>query len=109
VTDHRDRLSGREEIPYESDRIGIRTKKIRIRDASGQDQAVEIRRDRRRDRCIDIEVLRPVQMVESLDLAGLGLYQPGPAARFLHGRPRLGQLHLLDTLRRRQKRDRPAI
>src|SRR5205823_7098734 len=100
VADDADRFAGRSEVADEADDVLVRPELVRIGDASREDEPVVVadlsllRRLVRLERVCLVEVLPGVELVV-LDRDQLRL-PAGP----LDGLPRLGQLDLLDALRR---------
>src|SRR2546421_1301011 len=100
VADDADRLAARREVADERDDVLVRPELVGVRHAAREDEPVVIRRLRLLDRLVDLEAAALVEVLPSLNLAVLDRDQLRLAAGLLDRLPRLGQLGLLDTLRR---------
>ena len=109
VADRADRLARLEERAHERDRLGLGAQVVGVRDPARQHQAVVVAGVGVGRGDVDLEGVALVEVVERLDLAGLGRDQVGLGARRLDRLARLGQLDLLDALVGDEERDPLAL
>jgi hypothetical protein len=109
VADGCDRLAGGEEAADEVDGVLVQAQRVRVRHPAGQDQPGVVVDVGGVEGGVHLERVGLVEVVEGLDLAGLGRDQPGRAACLLDGLPRLGELDLLDALGRDGEGDGLAL
>ena len=102
-------MPGREEFADEVDRLGVGPQVVRVGDAAGQDEAVELLGLDLADGARRLVGLALVEVVEGLDVAGLRGEQLGLRARRLDRLARRGQLDFLDALVGGQEGDLLAL
>jgi hypothetical protein len=98
VADHADRLALLEEAAHEADGVLIHPQEVRVGYATGQNECVVLVYAGLGDYPIHRERVPLVEVVEGLNLAGVGREKLRSPTRVLHGLPRLGQLDRLCAL-----------
>src|SRR6266508_2395917 len=108
VADCADRLALFEEVAHEVDGVLVLAQVVGIADTAGEDEAVIVARVGLLGRLVHLERVGLVVVVEPLNLAFLDRDQFELRAGLLERLPRLGELDLLDHVRR-EKRDFLAL
>src|SRR6185436_6714183 len=108
VADRRDRLVRLGEVGREAHGALVGAQEVAVRDAARDQQAVVVAGADLVERAVDLVAVRVVEVVEALDLARLEAHELGCRARVLERLARLGELNLLDAVRR-EDRDLRAI
>jgi len=108
VADRRDRLVRLGEAGREAHRALVGAQEVAVRDAARDQQAVVVAGADLVERAVDLVAVGVVEVVEALDLPRLEAHELGRRARVLERLARLGELHLLDAVRR-EDRDLLAI
>ncbi len=101
MADDEDRLAGAVDLLQELLRLLLDAQRVAVDDAAGEEHGVEVVRVRARQRELDLQLVRLVQMFEALNLALLWRDQHALRACFLECQARTGELDLLYAVRRK--------
>src|SRR4051794_29251276 len=98
VADRADRLGLLDEGVNEAHRVLVRAQEVRVRDATGKQQRVEVRRVRVLHGLVYLDLVAVVEMIERLYLARLEREVGDLGALLLEALDRLLELDLLDAV-----------